>query len=283
EYFKPSLFTPNRLFFCLIYTPQLRLARVFHAMSGYRNHSSTTKKALNNIEVIESGTQALIVDINALRQALNRRIAEAGNDNSLKVELNEKEQLKMNLLSRKIAAYCDSLRIINTPATAIKLVPSGIAALNNSQAFSLVYSAEASLGETLASLAHMESRILAFEASALQEQSLVIGCYQERTYNAIGVMASAESNTVSAGSTYKATMMLSTMVRPEPLEMRVNGRVIPINKDGQGEVSFIASPEALGKQQKTDKKWVGTIRTKWHGKDTIYRVYVPYTIVRPSE
>lgn len=153
--------------------------------------------------------------------------------------------------------------------------------LTGDQSHSSTVFSRPSLVETLALLAQKEAVIRNYELVALAHQNQKIGCGLGITFDKVGVFATAESNTVSAGETYKAEMFLTVSNTKAASQMSVNGKPIAIGPDGHGRVEFQV-PSAAGKAQAAKAYWTGTIRTFVNGRDSTFKVLVPYTI-RPNQ
>ena len=90
-------------------------------------------------------------------------------------------------------------------------------------------------------------------------------------------MATAVSNVVAPGGSYRAQFGLVSYFSAQELTMRMNcnGQPVPTNAQGVGLVSFRA-PARPGPAQ-----WTGTIRLQSNGRDTTFKVTVPYRVARP--
>ncbi|MBO2012508.1 hypothetical protein [Hymenobacter negativus] len=137
-----------------------------------------------------------------------------------------------------------------------------------------------SVPETLALLTQKEAVIRDYELMALAIQNQKIGCGLNTTFDRVGAFASAESNVVSAGETYKAELFLTSSSANLSSQMAVNGKPISVGPDGHGRVEFIV-PGNAGKASPAQAYWTGTIRTRVSGRDSTFKVRVSYTI-RPN-
>jgi len=88
--------------------------------------------------------------------------------------------------------------------------------------------------------------------------------------------ASAESNVVAPGATYRAELGLVSYYPADKLKMHMtcNGQPVPIGSDGIGQASFRA-PTRPG-----PATWTGAIRLNQNGRDTTFKVTVPYRVAR---
>lgn len=144
-----------------------------------------------------------------------------------------------------------------------------------------LYQSRLSLSETLALLTQKEAVIRDYELMALATQNQKIGCGLTIIFDRVGAFASAESNVVSAGDTYKAELFLTSSSAKLAPRMTVNGKPIAVGPDGHGRVEF-SVPDDAGKAQATQAYWTGTIRTLVNGQDSTFKVRVAYTI-RPNQ
>lgn len=132
----------------------------------------------------------------------------------------------------------------------------------------------------LAVLSQKETEVLKYEADALSEQAKKVGA-ETIVFDKIGAFASAESNTVAAGTKYKAELFLTASATGLNPKMTLNNAPLQVNPDGHGKVEFTARPGAFDKDGNAKASWTGTIRFNRGGRDTTYTVKVPYTITKP--
>ena len=127
----------------------------------------------------------------------------------------------------------------------------------------------------LARLAQLEDDIRTAEINALGHVSSQIS--NSRLKQRLVAFASAESNQVAPGNLYKARLYLTTALGPLPgvIQMRCNGQPVPVDSNSMGHVRFVA-PNQLG-----PTTWTGTIGFQVGGRDTLFRVRVPYRVARP--
>ncbi len=136
------------------------------------------------------------------------------------------------------------------------------------------------LAAALATLSQKETEVLKLEADALSAQSQKVGA-KTIVFDKLGAFASAESQTVAAGTKYKAELFLtasSSNIRPT---MTYNGSPLSVGPDGHGKVEFTARPGAFDQAGNAKANWTGSIRLNQNGRDTTFKVTVPYTITKP--
>ncbi|MBH8558680.1 type IX secretion system motor protein PorM/GldM [Hymenobacter negativus] len=132
----------------------------------------------------------------------------------------------------------------------------------------------------LAVLSQKETAVLKLEADALSEQSKKVGA-KIVSFDKIGAFASAESNTVAAGTKYKAELFLTASATGLQQKMTLNGSPLTVGPDGHGKVEFTARPGNFDASGNAKASWEGRIRFNQNGRDTTFVVKVPYTITKP--
>lgn len=132
----------------------------------------------------------------------------------------------------------------------------------------------------LATISQKETEILKYEADALRVLSEQVGA-TTIVFDKIGAFASAESNTVAAGTKYKAELFLTASASSLSPRMTLNGSPLTVDKDGHGKIEFTARPGNFDASGSAKASWSGTIRFNQNGRDTTFTVKVPYTITKP--
>ncbi|HEX8326969.1 MAG TPA: gliding motility protein GldM [Hymenobacter sp.] len=132
----------------------------------------------------------------------------------------------------------------------------------------------------LATISQKETEILELESAALQKQAEKVGA-KTIVFDKIGAFASAESNTVAAGTKYKAELFLTASASSISPRMTLNGSPLSVGPDGKGKVEFTARPGGFDASGNAKSSWTGTIRFNQNGRDTTFTVKVPYTITKP--
>lgn len=136
------------------------------------------------------------------------------------------------------------------------------------------------LAAALATLSQKETEVLKLEADALSAQAQKVGA-KTIVFDKIGAFASAESNTVAAGTKYKAELFLTASASSISPKMTLNGSPLAVGPDGHGKVEFTARPGSFDASGNAKANWTGTIRFNQNGRDTTFKVLVPYTITKP--
>lgn len=133
----------------------------------------------------------------------------------------------------------------------------------------------------LAVLSQKEAEVLKYESDAMAELSKQVGG-TVIVFDKIGAFASAESNTVAAGTKYKAELFLTASATGMKPTMTLNGSPLQVGPDGKGKIEFTATPGAFNAEGVAKKEWSGTVRIKGNsGRDTTFTVKVPYMVTKP--
>ena len=132
----------------------------------------------------------------------------------------------------------------------------------------------------LATISQKETEVLKYESQALSAQAQKVGA-KTIVFDKIGAFASAESNTVAAGTKYKAELFLTAFASSIRPSMTLNGSPLPVDPTGHGKVEFTARPGGFDASGNAKASWTGTIRFNQAGRDTTFTVKVPYTVTKP--
>lgn len=231
---------------------------------------------------IQVATSRLRDYVYKIREHIKQQAAHDKNTDVAGIMLGQQQNgLAYKLLAR-VSNYSDTLRIINKEFKQLNLIPGQDAKSYSSSELAEFYFGESNLDLTLAGLSQIEAKILTQESSALRAESSRIGCVRNIIYDSFGAMAAAESNKVAAGTEYHAILFLAPALKTGLLQMTVDGKPLPVDKFGHGEVRFAVDPSKLGNRLQVTAYWTGTIRTSADTRtgDTILKVRVPYIITR---
>lgn len=133
----------------------------------------------------------------------------------------------------------------------------------------------------LAVLSQKETEVLKYQADALQKQAEKVGA-KIVVFDKLGAFASAESNTVAAGTKYKAELFMTAAASGLKQNMSYNGSPLSVDpKTNHGVVEFTARPGAFDAAGNAKASWTGSIRINQGGRDTTFKVTVPYTVTKP--
>jgi len=132
----------------------------------------------------------------------------------------------------------------------------------------------------LATLSQKETEVLKYESDALSKLSQEVGG-SIIVFDQVGAFASAESNTVAAGTKYKAELFLTASASNLRPTMTLNGSPLAVGPDGHGKVEFTARPGNFDAAGNAKASWTGTIRFKQNGRDTMFTKKIDYTITKP--
>ncbi|MBO3273524.1 GldM family protein, partial [Hymenobacter defluvii] len=86
---------------------------------------------------------------------------------------------------------------------------------------------------------------------------------------------------VAAGTKYKAELFLTASASNLKPTMTLNGSPLSVDPNGHGKVEFTATPGGFDAAGNAKKQWSGTIRFNQNGRDTTFKVTVPYTVTKP--
>lgn len=131
----------------------------------------------------------------------------------------------------------------------------------------------------LAVLSQLENDVVKVETTSIEALKGRIGEFVIE-FDKVQAMASAESNTVAAGTKYKAKMFISATSTSLVPKMSAQGAgAVRVDNEGVGTVEFTASG---GTVEGTKKTWQGSITIKTAaGQDTTLTVKQEYTVVSP--
>lgn len=134
----------------------------------------------------------------------------------------------------------------------------------------------------LAVLSQKETEVLKYESDALAAQAAKVGA-KNIVFDKLAAFASAESQTVAAGTKYKAELFITATATGLKQIMSSSVGPVPVDpKTNRGKVEFTARPGAFDKDGNAKASWTGSIRIPGNGgRDTTFKVVVPYTVTKP--
>ena len=138
----------------------------------------------------------------------------------------------------------------------------------------LTFEANTPVAEALADLCQLENTVLVRQTRSLQRLAKAVRVQEWLTH--LLITATAESSVVAPGDTYRAQLRLVGYFSAAELKMVMtcNGQPVSAGPDGTGLVRFRA-PTLPG-----PATWTGTIRINQYGRDTTFKVTVPYRVAR---
>lgn len=165
-------------------------------------------------------------------------------------------------LRQRVAAYADTLRRL------------GFVQSDTTPLVAPDFTETTPVVEALADLSQLESEVLARQTFALQRIVESVGARNWLTQPLL--TATAESNVVAPGATYRAQLGLAGYFSANELKMTMtcNGRPVPAGPSGTGLVRLRAPTCPV------PATWTGTIRINQNGRDTTFKVVVPYRVAR---
>ena len=259
-----------------------------------KNQNQARDKAvLQESEVIRSRTKDMTAYLRGLREKLLKATENTGPEMT---NLSGEDKVAITMLGGKNngLAYTELKPKLNEYSDFIKkYVPSATALALDGKEDSRVTEksqktknfAELNFENTpvvaaLATISQKETEVLKYEAEALSAQAQKVGA-KTIVFDKIGAFASAESNTVAAGTKYKAELFLTASASSISPRMTLNGSSLSVGPDGHGKVEFTARPGGFDASGNAKSSWTGTIRFNQNGRDTTFTVKVPYTITKP--
>ena len=259
-----------------------------------KNQNQARDKAvLQESEVIRSKTKDMTAYLRGLREKLLKATENTGPEMT---NLSGEDKVAITMLGGKNngLAYTELKPKLNEYSDFIKkYVPSATALALDGKEDSRVTEksqktknfAELNFENTpvvaaLATISQKETEVLKYEAEALSAQAQKVGA-KTIVFDKIGAFASAESNTVAAGTKYKAELFLTASASSISPRMTLNGSSLSVGPDGHGKVEFTARPGGFDASGNAKSSWTGTIRFNQNGRDTTFTVKVPYTITKP--
>lgn len=174
----------------------------------------------------------------------------------------ESAKKQRQALAKQLAAYNDTLR------------QSGAAEATAAPLLAPTFEATTPVADALADLSRLEGEVLARQTPALKHISERVGARQWPMHPV--ATATAESNVVAPCGTYRAQLGVVSYFSANELRMTItcNGQPISVDHNGIGLVRFRA-PSRPG-----PATWTGTIRLNSNGRDTTFKVKVPYRVAR---
>ena len=133
----------------------------------------------------------------------------------------------------------------------------------------------------LAVLSQKETEVLKYQADALQKQAEKVGA-KTVVFDKLGAFASAESNTVAAGTKYKAELFLTAAATGLKQIMSSSVGSVPVDpKTNHGKIEFTATPGGFDAAGNAKHSWTGFIKINNNGRDTTFKVVTDYTVSKP--
>jgi hypothetical protein len=231
-----------------------------------KNRNQPTDRALlRHAEAIQTCVKQLVETLQTCGDQLrlatgNKEFMPLQHPNAAIGEAAAKSQ--QQALEKQLIAYIDTLR------------HSGAAEAAATPLLAPAFEATTPVADVLADLSRLESEILARQTHTLKRISERVGALRWPMHPV--ATATAESNVVAPGSNYRAQLEVVGYFSANELKMQMacNGQPVPISPNGTGLVRFRA-PTRPG-----PATWTGTIRLNQHGRDTTFKVTVPYRVAR---
>jgi gliding motility-associated protein GldM len=153
----------------------------------------------------------------------------------------------------------------------------------NKKDFAELNFAQTPMVAALAVISTKEAEMLKLESLALEDLARQVGA-SNLSFDQVFAMSRATSNVVAAGTDYEAEMFIAASSSAIKPSFSFEGREVPgavVNGMNVGKVKFKASAGNYDKEGNAKKSWKGTITIKNKGKDTSFKMEVPYIVARP--
>ena len=128
----------------------------------------------------------------------------------------------------------------------------------------------------LATVSEFQAQMLSFELTALDFLKSQVGV-KDLSFDNILPMVNPESKYVAAGTKYEAKMFVAASASGAKPEMKYNGTAIEVGDDGQGQVSFTATPGQYNKEGIARKSFKAEIA---YG-EQVFETDIEYFVVKP--
>jgi gliding motility-associated protein GldM len=254
------------------------------------------KKVLEDATLVRNKTAEVVTYLNGVRDNLIKKSGGMNPDGSYKdpsaEDLVAIEMIGANpgkgeayKMKTKLNEYANFMRAFNPkiPQLAVDAKDDPIAKRDEAQKskdFAQLNFEATPLTAALAVLAQKESEILKYEAEALATLASKVGAQTTIRFDKILAMARAESQTVAAGTKYKADLFLAASSSALKPTMTYQGRPIKVDNN-IGKIEFTAQAGAYNKEGISEQTWTGQIRFNNNGRDTTFTVKEKYYVAKP--
>jgi len=135
------------------------------------------------------------------------------------------------------------------------------------------------LGAVLATLTQFGTDIVYAEADSFDILAGKLGAGDVKFDN-IFPLVKPQSNTVAAGSTYDAELLVAASSSAMEPEMTIDGRKIPVNA-GVGKISFVATPGSYDQNGLAKKIFKAAIKLRVPGGESFITKDIEYFVAKP--
>lgn len=237
---------------------------------------------------IKSLRESLIASSGGFENPQDRNSMYAGAKDEGPVEELMITKRKADELKTQVNSYSSELRTITGLATAFPSIALdaqedpriGKHSEQKQKKFSELNFAQTPMVAAMAVLSNMESEVLKQEAQALD---FLAGKVDAQSIHLDQVMAmyKAESNTVVAGTKYKANVFLGASSSALTPTIEVDGQKLDVSKEGVGNLEVTARGGNYDAFGFAKRKWSGKITFKNKGRDTTFTVSGEYKVAKP--
>ncbi|GAA4387279.1 hypothetical protein GCM10023186_32770 [Hymenobacter koreensis] len=242
-------------------------------------------EVLRQAEEVREQANALVGYLQHIRQrlgtpepAIDSRLADAAPVTALLLDGGAADTLqhRLNNYAAFIRPYVPEVAPLALDAEQDPNVTQAMGSALKDWRFAQLYFQGASVASALAMLSQKELEVRDLERTALRKLSERVGSHSSVFFK-IGAMATPESRAVRAGEVYRAYLYLtSTQFSVYRQTGQVNGHPVNVGPDGRVQVSFLVPTDAPD----GPALWDGKISGRYEGRDTTFRIRVPYTIQR---
>lgn len=133
----------------------------------------------------------------------------------------------------------------------------------------------------LAVISQQESQVLKYENEVLSALAKEVGAADLKFDNVVA-MVRPSSKVVAAGTKYEAELFLTASANAITPTMTYEGREVPVDPSTKrGKIVFPATGGAYDKEGNVKKKWKGSIKFNFKGRDTVFTVEEEYIVAKP--
>lgn len=190
-------------------------------------------------------------------------------------------------LQRKVNGFCQKLRSITGDVNYMDLALDpqkdprvSMRSEHKNKSYAEFNFAGTPMVAAMAVLSNLSSEINRYEVKALEDIKARVGG-ERFDVDQIIPMFRADANTVMAGTKYKAQLFLAATSSTIKPVMTANGKTLPVDSDGMGNLEFLASSDSYGPDGYAIKKWSGQVTFRNKGKDTSFTISGSYKVAKP--
>ncbi|WP_020530843.1 gliding motility protein GldM [Flexithrix dorotheae] len=187
----------------------------------------------------------------------------------------------LNAYAEKISKFDSSLNIPNIALDAIEIDRFKNDKDQKNKDFAELNFEETPMIAAMAVLSQFENEVVRIEAKALDVLADKVGL-EEVPFDQVEAFVSPVSKVVTAGTPYKATVMLvasSSVAKPK---ITTSEGTVDIGLDGKGSVEFVANSSNFGQDGKITKTWSGAIEINTPAGPKTYEFTEEFVVQKPN-